>query len=278
MKFLRSATLLAAVLLIAPPAVWADVEEKETVERSVDLGSGGRVEVETRNGSIRVESWSGTEVQVTARKKVRAGDSARAAELLAEIEIIVEESGGTVRIEADTPSSGLRSGWSRNESVSVSFEIKVPDDAEVKARSNNGSIEVRDLGARAWLRTNNGSIKARGVGGALEANSNNGSIKAYDIRGPVDAETNNGSIVAEITSSDLADGVRMSTTNGSVELRLEAGVAASITARTRNGSVSSDFPGGTQDRHKRTLELDLNGGGPRVELESTNGSIRVREH
>ncbi len=265
-------SLLAVVLLIATPA-WADVREEETVERTVDLASGGEVVVEATNGSIEVETWDSGQVRVVARKKARASSVAEARELLDQVEVIIEESGGSVRISAETP----RSGWFGGDSAHVSFQITMPADAELDASSQNGSIEVRDLGARARLETQNGSITARGVGGPLEAESNNGSIKAFDVRGAVQAETTNGSIKAEIDATDLGDDMRIKTTNGSIELRLDAGVAASIYARTKNGSVSSDFDGGVMDRRRRTLDLDLNGGGPRVELESSNGSIRVRK-
>lgn len=275
MKIWRLVALLAAVSLTAGPAAWADVKEEETVERTAALGAGGRVTVETRNGSIEVESWSGTEVQVTARKKARADDTSRALELLDEIEIRVEERGGEVRIGVEMPT--MRSGWLRDESASVSFRIKIPDDAELEARSQNGSIEAREIGGSSRLRTSNGSIKAHGVGGALDVESSNGSIRAYDVHGPVNASTKNGSITAEVTTDDLPEGFRLETTNGSVDLELDAGVAASISARTRNGRVSTDFEGGSQDRRRKTLDVDLNGGGPRIELESTNGSIRVRE-
>ena len=180
-----------------------------------------------------------------------------------------------MRISADTPRTG--GGWFGGGSVSVSFRIMLPRDAELEASSQNGSLEVRELGARARLETQNGSITAKGVGGSLEAESSNGSIKAYDVQGPVRADTTNGSIKAEIIGTDIEDGVRLKTTNGSIELRIDDDVSASIDASTRNGSVSSDFEGGIQDRRKKTLDLDLNGGGPRVELKSSNGSIRVRE-
>ncbi len=270
---LRTLALLAIALLIATPAAFADVKEEETIERSAGLAAGGEVIVETTNGSIHVETWDGDEVQILARKKARADDAAEARELLSEIEVRIEESGGSVRISAEIP----RSGWWGDRSATVSFELTIPSDAELNASSQNGSIEVRDLGARARLETQNGSITAKGVAGRLEADSSNGSIKAYDVQGAVQAETTNGSIKAEISTTDLGDDVRLETTNGSIELRLDADVAASISARTRNGSVSSDFEGGIQDRRRRTLDLDLNGGGTRVELKSSNGSIRLRE-
>ena len=269
----RSFPILLAAALAAAPTALADFTEEEVFETTATLDSGGRVEIEAKNGSIRVETGAGSEVRVTARKKARADSAARARELLQETEVRVDERGGTVKIDAEVP----RSGWMSDESVTVSYELVIPADAELEAKTANGSIEAREIGGRAWLTTNNGSIKARGVGGPLEAESNNGSIHARDVRGSVRAETNNGSIEAEIISPGLDDGVRLKTNNGSVELTLSAGVAASIDARTRNGKVTSDFPGGTQDERKRTLKLELAGGGPRVELESTNGSIRLRE-
>ncbi len=274
MKILCLQSLLAILLLTLAPAALADVTEEETVERTAALAAGGKVVVEATNGSIHVETWDGDEVRVVARKKARADSAAEARELLSEIDVQVEESGGTVRIAAEVPRS---SSWFGGDSATVSFEVTMPADAELDASSKNGSIEVRELGGRARLETQNGSITAKGVGGRLEADSNNGSIKAYDVRGAILAETTNGSIKAEISGAELGDDVRLKTTNGSIELRLEGGVAATIAARTRNGSVSSDFPGGVQDRRKRTLDLDLNGGGPSIELENSNGSIRVRE-
>ncbi len=271
---MKISSILAVVLLTVTTAAWADVREEETVERTVGLAAGGEVVVEATNGSIHVETWENDEVRVVARKKARADDAAEARQLLAEVEVKIEEREDSVRISAETPRS---SGWFGGDSVTVSFEITMPASAELDASSKNGSVEVRELGARARLETQNGSITAKGVGGPLEAESNNGSIKAYDVKGAIQAETTNGSIKAEIDGTDLGDDMRLATTNGSIELRLDAGVAASIDARTRNGTVSSDFEGGTQDRRKRTLELDLGGGGPRVELESSNGSIRVRE-
>ncbi len=272
MKIWHFSSLLAIVLLSAT-AAWADVTEEEVVEHTATLAAGGEVMVEATNGSIHVETWDSDEVRVVARKKARADDAAAARELLAQVEVQIEERAGSVRIAAEIP----RTGWFEGNSATVSFELTIPAGAELDASSENGSIEVRELGAGARLETRNGSITARGVGGPLEADSNNGSIKAYEVQGAIQAETTNGSIKAEIAGTDLDEDVRLATTNGSIELRIEGGVAASIAARTHNGSVTSDFPGGVQDRRKRTLDLDLNGGGPRIELKSSNGSIRVRE-
>ncbi|MEM7582913.1 MAG: DUF4097 family beta strand repeat-containing protein [Acidobacteriota bacterium] len=268
---LCSAFVLSAVIF--PISALADVTEKDTFEQTVGLAMTGQVEIETTNGSIEVTSWDRAEVQVVAYKKARANSSSQARELLDEIEIQIEEYGGRVSVEAVLP----RSGWFGGTSTSVAFEITIPADAELEARSQNGAIKVRNLGGPAVLDTQNGSITADGVKGSLILESSNGAITARDVAGAVQAETTNGRISADIVSSALAEDVSLKTSNGSVELRIDPGVAASVYARTRNGSVSSDFEGGRMDERRRTLDLDLNGGGPRVELRSSNGSIRLRE-
>ena len=264
---------LAIALWLSTSAAWADVTETDTYEQTVSLAAGGQVEIETTNGSIKVASWDRSEVEVVARKKGRGDTTSEALEMLEAIEIRIEERGDALLVSAELP----RSGWFGGGSASVSFTLKVPADAKLSATSSNGSIEVRELGGSSRLETDNGSIKADGVEGALYAHSNNGSISAYNVHGAIDAQTNNGTIKAEIATPDLDEDVTLETNNGSVDLRIDPGVAASVYARTRNGSVSTSFPGGSQDRKKKTLDLDINGGGAKIELETTNGSIRVRE-
>ncbi len=272
MNRLLFASACAAFLLL-PGSVSADVTKEDTFERTVDLAMTGEVEIETTNGSIEVNTWDRAEVQVVARKKARANSASRAESMLKDIEIHVRELGGKVHIEAELP----RSGWFDDSSTSVAFKITIPADAELDAKSQNGAIEVSDLGGSAKLDTQNGAISVRGVHGALKVNSSNGAISARDIHGAIQAETTNGRINADIATANLAEDVSLKTSNGSVELRVDAGIAASVYARTNNGSVSTDFEGGIMGERRRTLEIDLNGGGPRVELRSSNGSIRLRE-
>ena len=254
-------------------AWWGDADEKaeEIYDETVSLAGGGKVEVESHNGSIKVSTWDRDEVKVHAKKKANGKSTAAAEEMLREIEVRVETFGDTVRISAEMPK------WERGGSGSVQFELTIPRGAHLAADTHNGSIEVRDLGGDTRLETHNGSVKAYGVSGDLKIDTSNGSITAENVRGVVEAHTRNGSITAEMGAERLTKDVSFETTNGSINLTLNPSLAASIDARTSNGSVKSDFAGGVQDKRKKTLELDLNGGGSRIEVRSRNGSIRIRE-
>jgi len=131
------------------------------------------------------------------------------------------------------------------------------------------SVEVR-------LTTVNGGIELSGLKGRVTAEATNGGIKVHDVSGALDASTTNGGVEAELT--DVADsGVRLGCTNGGIRLRLPSNAKATISARVTNGGIHTDGidiePVGEASR--RRLEGRLNGGGPRIDLEGTNGGIRI---
>jgi hypothetical protein len=108
------------------------------------------------------------------------------------------------------------------------------------------------------LETTNGGIVARRVGGALNASTTNGGVEAEVER--------------------LAtDGVQMECVNGGLRLSLPRDARADIDARIVNGGINVDGLDidtvGEQTR--RRLEGRLNGGGPKVRIEGTNGGIRL---
>jgi hypothetical protein len=71
--------------------------------------------------------------------------------------------------------------------------------------------------------------------------------------------------------------VKLECTNGGIRLRLPADAKASISARITNGGIETS--GLTLDatgaQSRRRLDGRLNGGGPRIDLEGTNGGIRI---
>ena len=72
-------------------------------------------------------------------------------------------------------------------------------------------------------------------------------------------------------------GVKLGCTNGGIELRLPASSKATISARITNGGI--DTSGleleTTGEKSRRRLDGRLNGGGARIDLEGTNGGIRI---
>ncbi len=105
----------------------------------------------------------------------------------------------------------------------------------------------------------------------------NGSIRARGLRGHFEGTTTNGSIDAELASTTLEEDLNLETTNGSVNLTLSPALSASVVARAHNGRVSSDFDAYEVSKKRGYLELELGGGGPRIDIRTTNGRVTIRE-
>jgi DUF4097 and DUF4098 domain-containing protein YvlB len=226
-------------------------EARDDWSRTFTVSAGGRFELENTNGAIEVEPASGTTLEVRAERIAKAGTEEAAKELLQQVEIVVDESAGRVRIETRFP-KGLRTGGTE-----VKYWIKAPASVAVKLENTNGRIGLR------------------GLSGPVEAGTTNGGVSGKGLTGPVRASTTNGGVEIDLDAVH-ADGVDLSTTNGGVTLRLPREVKATISASCVNGGITA---GGldleTTESTRRRLEGRLNGGGPRVRLETTNGGVRI---
>ena len=212
--------------------------------------SGRALDIDGRdNGSIRVMSWSGDSVRVTARVQANARSDADAQDLLKDVRITSDGR----RIHAD----GARS-WGRNESWSVSYVVYVPRRYDLDLQATNGSLNVVGVVGRMDLRTQNGSLTLSDVGG--------------DVR----ARTQNGSLNVELEGGKWEGaGLDAETQNGSVRLGIPSAFAARIETGTVNGRMTTDFPITVQGRIGRHLSLPLNGGGVTLRATTTNGSVSL---
>lgn len=277
---MRKIGLIAILLLLVATSGavadwgWGDnkVKETESFERTVSLAATGRVTIETLNGSIDVETWDRAEVEIRATKEARAGDRESARELLAETEIVIDE-GRDLEIRVKRPENRR---FGNRGSVSVNFKLMVPRGASLDAETTNGNIAVADLDGSADVRTTNGAVEVEDLRGSAEITTTNGSIRARGIHGHFAGRTTNGSIDAELTATALSEDLELKTTNGSVDLTVSPSLAASIVARAQNGRVSSDLDAHEVSKKRGYLELELGGGGPRIDIRTTNGRVTIR--
>lgn len=255
----RAAALVLPVLLVASAGcdiAMADYKQKETAEwrKSYELQPGGHVEISNVNGKIDVQRGTGNTVEVVALKSARAASSEAAKQALERIEIQENISPADVRIQTRMQRSGaLFSGAN----LQVEYTVRVPAGADVKFSTVNGGIEIT------------------GLEGRINAETTNGGIKARDISGPIEASTTNGGV--EVDLAQLAEpGVKLGCTNGGIRLRLPSDAKATISARVTNGGIdTSGLQLETSESSRRRLDGRLNGGGTRIDIEGTNGGIRI---
>lgn len=277
MRILALQTCLALAGLMLSWTIAEAATLKEPFQHTYPLAAGGTLTLENKNGSVTLEAWDRDEVRVEAEKRVKAGSEEDARKIMEQIRIEVKQEAGSLRVVTRLPEkgSGLLS-WLGGKSwnAGVSYKIRVPRRVTIDAGTANGGIKLAGTRGRAELETANGTITVEGAEGSFDLETVNGSIHVDRSAGGVRAETTNGSIVVHLT--EIADGEDLSfaTTNGSVTLQLPRDARASVDASAMNGRVSSEFEVDGESGKQR-LEGDINGGGRRLRIRTTNGSVKL---
>ncbi|OFW26164.1 MAG: hypothetical protein A3H97_15540 [Acidobacteria bacterium RIFCSPLOWO2_02_FULL_65_29] len=258
----------------------------EREEKRFPTGGQPDVVLSTFDGSIEVRSWDQSEVLVVVEKH------ALDRQMVADIEVIAEQSGNRVTVEARLRPG--RRGWGVNRGARLI--VSMPASADLRATSGDGSITVERLTGRLELRSGDGSIRGHDLSGDIRAQTGDGSIRLDQIDGRLDVGTGDGSIVASGTLSTLrarsGDGsVRIraelgsratedwdvSTGDGSVTIDLPDRFNAELDAHTSDGrvSVSSRSLSETAQSTRRSIKARLGEGGRQLRVRSGDGSIRL---
>ena len=223
-----------------------------TWAKKYPLSDGGRLEVKNTNGFIRVEV-GGDQVEVNAERIAHAATPEAAKEMLAKIEVTEDVTADRVRLETKRPQGGFGRG-----NVEVRYTIRVPASAQVALENTNGEVRVTGVTRGTRISTTNGAIDGRGLGGEVRASTTNGGV--------------------DLELASLTQAVTVSTTNGGVTVSVPSSAKADLQATCTNGGI--DVKGLELDvegeRTRRRLAGRLNGGGPRLEVSTTNGAIEIR--
>ncbi|HEY1496035.1 MAG TPA: DUF4097 family beta strand repeat-containing protein [Candidatus Solibacter sp.] len=281
---------------------WGGMERyHEDFHYSYPMNTGGRLAVESFNGSVEISTWDQQTVDISGTKYARSLEEAR------DLKIEIDHVPASVSIRAVRPTM-------RHGNYGARFAIKVPRGAVLdRLVTSNGAIRTADCVGPSRMKTSNGHVEVRGLKGSLNAETSNGPIEAEDIDGGVEAHSSNGHIrlenvhgAVEATTSnsginavlERVDGaVRLQSSNGPIELTLPANsqsavrahtsnshitlhlpgeVNARVSADTSNGSISTDFEMRLRGEiNKHHLEGTLGSGGPLIDVSTSNGSIRI---
>lgn len=255
--------VFALVMSLLLAAVAAAGELTEKVDKTFRLGQGGKFDLKNTNGSVQVKTWERDEVRIEAEKRVHGGTREEAERLLKEIEIRIDAADNYVRVETEMPEHHGGSFWrwlfdGGSMDMQVFYWITLPKRASVNVTNTNGMVEVREVAGQCDVKTTNGRIVLAEVAGGMRAKTTNGSI---ELR------------VVDLLDSPALD---LKTTNGSITVELPANFAGWVSARTTNGSIRTDFPVTVEGGFiGHRMEGKIGDGSARLELETTNGSIKL---
>jgi DUF4097 and DUF4098 domain-containing protein YvlB len=164
---------------------------------------------------------------------------------------------------------------------------------EVRARAGSGEIELNSISGSEHATAGSGTIRAIGIAGGLTASSGSsnitleqtaagdveistasGEIEIKDAKGAVKATTGSGSLHARRqTTSEW----RLRSGSSNVTAELPKGAALDLIARPSSGHMETSHElNGEGTINRSELFGRANGGGVRVDLNTSSGSINIR--
>jgi len=246
-------SLLSAILI----SLLAGTAFAENVNRTVDAADDGHVEVSNVSGTITIEGWNQSKVEVT-------GTIGRDVE-----ELIVEPDGDEVVIKVKLPRGSSNAS-------SANLHIKVPRGSSINVGTVSANIDVAGVSGEQSLHTVSGNVTTQAKGedvsaesvsgdvrvsgdssdSEIEASTVSGDVVLRRVAGKVAGESVSGSVEVKGGSIDRAD---LSTVNGEVNFEGELRDGGRLSIETVNGRVNVEFVG--------NLSAE-------IEVETFNGGIR----
>lgn len=202
-----------------------------------------------QNGGIRVKGENRSDILVRVCVQAHAA-SDEAARILAR----------KVRIETDPI---VRAEGTSGDNLSVSYEIHVPHQTNLKLTAQNGGISVSS------------------VEGNMEFETVNGGLHFSDLAGNVRGRTINGGIHAQLSGKGWKGaGLDVQTTNGGIHLSIPENYAANIeigavTEGWQSSIAALQIDGKDGQVSGGRFKTSLNGGGAPVRLIAENGGVYI---
>jgi Putative adhesin len=297
---------LAIALMALLTGTVAASTPQGTFEKTFAVNGPVDLEVLTHSGDIIVRSGSSGSVFI--RGKIYVGDQWLFGSRHADVSDI--EQHPPLRQEGNS----IRVDYVNAHDISINYEITVPADTTVRARSGSGdqilegtrgsadlqsgsgNIKLRQLAGEIRLQTGSGDVEAREIAGAVRGGTGSGNVEVQETgAGDLDLHTGSGNMTlrgihgglrAEAGSGDItAEGTQtgawgIHTGSGNVHVRLPANSAFDADISTSSGTLSVDAPitmtvQGRVEETRKSVHGKVRGGGPPLTVRTGSGDIHI---
>ncbi|HYL62578.1 MAG TPA: DUF4097 family beta strand repeat-containing protein [Candidatus Methylomirabilis sp.] len=308
MNLLRPSSAAAMRLGVICAAVsaavtWAPRANATDWTQNYTISGRANVHIDTNDGSVRIITSDSKTVQFRVEYE--------GYELNKNLHIEAKQDGDRVELVARTVGHW---GWSwGHNSRRLHIDVQMPQNADLDARTGDGSLEASSLNGNINVYTGDGSVRANTLTGTIVLHTNDGSIHVDTLKGDIRLHSGDGSIEARDLDGKLVadsgdghvrvagrfDSLDVKTGDGSVDTRVMPGskMASTWNIRTGDGSVDLTLPGdfqanidaSTGDGHislgmpvtiegtfsNSQVHGKMNGGGPSLTIHTGDGSIRL---
>ena len=259
----RLLVLVPVLILMVSASGCSRTLTTEQFLQSYQIRSGTIIDIYNQNGSVTITGWDQDSVEISALKQSFHGQEA-----MEQVEIFIDIAEKMIikTVKSDNNDFNF-------EHVTVNYEIRVPEDILVGIiECSNGNIIVENVSGNPDITTANGAVTVNNVNGIVSARSSNGAITVSSVKSLGGLRTSNGNIEADLPL--LHDNLEIRTSNGSISLALSPALNVDVEASTSNGTISiSNLNIVASEMDIRSLSGVMNGGGYKISIVTSNGSI-----
>jgi len=257
------------------------------LQGNVSVDARGRVYIEKIKGDVAVNNeYSPVEI-LDVDGKLTVSTTERDLKIERVTKAVVITARGT-RVQASDLRDSLKIAISHG-NVDLSGVA-----AQVNLESRYATLSLKNIQGNIEIDSSADDINAEDLRGSFIVKARGSGVRANAIQGPLDIRTTLKDVVVNdfadscsvsneyadisISSGRLGKGaVNVKNRNGDIELFLPANAAFSIDATARNGKIESEYAGldPVRSPNAGSLKSTVNGGGPRITLETDHSDIRL---
>lgn len=286
--------IVAGMLCISGSAWCQSQTEKISKEFSFEVKSASNaLLVENINGSITVEGYNGSTIQVEVEKKISGKTAVRLDQGMKDIQLGVIDRADTIvlyvkgvcmnfgRLKGDRSRDGSPWGYEWNNCEDdeqeydyiLNFKIRLPSSTHIRVST-----------------INEGKVSVAGVTGKVSAYNINGDITLADISQATRANTINGDLDVEYAANPASD-CKFYTLNGDINAYVKKGLSSNVSFKSFNGDFYTNLPelmelptevekSKTDKGYKYKINANrfkTGNGGALLDFETFNGNVYLRE-
>lgn len=291
--------LVAACVVSTGHGIHLGFVQGETASRQethpLDLSSGKLLDVDVRNGAIRVKASAAGSASLSAKLTASAGRQEKANQALAEAKIDIQETGDGVRIRilGEEKREKTLFGAFSSAGLEADLDLTVPPGVRLDVRSDSGDVEGEGPFGSSKVHSAFGSVQIRDVDGDVEAASSSGDVTVGGTKGKkVVAKSSFGRVqLADCESSEIevrsssgdvklenvhGERLRVESSFGKVEIRRAGG---ELEAELSSGDVSlKDWSGKRASISTKYGSATAEHTSGALEAKSSSGEVDVRDH
>ncbi len=182
----RKYILSTALLLVTSAWLFAadgpDTEKKKTYSKSYSIGANDKVSINNQFGTVRINTWTKSEVKVDVTITVSSSSDERAQEIIDNISIDDSKGSDGVSFKTSIGKNGNgKKNNNGNQKMEIDYEVNMPASNPLDLENQFGKTFVPDMSGPSEITQKFGDLVAGNLSNVKELHVEFGSVVAESI-------------------------------------------------------------------------------------------------